>query len=183
MKNPWLLKTKNKYFIAFIILGFFLTFLGSAQASAAKLGSPCKKINAKSWSGNTPIVCLKISGKLKWQKFTDKSAPSNTPVVSEADKFAKQGCSSMPSAIINYGNSSGGSFGSARMRLQEASFGIVQAAALDKKYQSLSTAQRIIIQYVQAVGWDGQGFFGDANTVRISIDTFNSYCGSNLSLN
>ena len=54
-----------------------------------------------------------------------------------------QGCSSMPSAIINYGGSSGASFGSARLNLQKASFGIVQAAALDKKYQSLSTAQGI----------------------------------------
>ena len=183
MIKPWQMMVNSKLLVSFVITGFIFTNLGVPQASAAKLGSPCKKINSKSWDGNIPIVCLKISGKLKWQKFSEKSAATNKIVPSEADKFANQGCSSLPSAIINYGNSSGGSFNSARMRLQEASFGIVQAAALDKKYQSLSTAQRIIIQYVQAVGWDGQGFFGDTNTVRMSLDTFNSYCGTSLSLN
>jgi hypothetical protein len=50
----------------------------SSQANAAKTGSTCKKLNAKGWDGNVPIVCKKnTAGKLVWIKF--KSAPAATP--------------------------------------------------------------------------------------------------------
>jgi hypothetical protein len=50
----------------------------SSQASAAKTGSTCKKLNAKGWDGEKPIVCKKnTKGKLVWTKF--KSTPAVTP--------------------------------------------------------------------------------------------------------
>ena len=50
----------------------------SSQASAAKTGSTCKKLNAKGWDGEVPIVCKKnTKGKLVWIKFN--SAPAATP--------------------------------------------------------------------------------------------------------
>ena len=52
----------------------------SSQASAAKTGSTCKKLNAKGWDGDVPIVCKKnTKGKLVWIKF--KSAPAATNYV------------------------------------------------------------------------------------------------------
>lgn len=49
-----------------------------SSASAAKTGSTCKKLNAKGWDGDKPIVCKKNkSGKLVWTKF--ESSPT-TPI-------------------------------------------------------------------------------------------------------
>jgi hypothetical protein len=46
------------------------------SANAEKIGATCKKVNAKSWSGNTPITCKKNSkGKLVWTKFGSSSTP------------------------------------------------------------------------------------------------------------
>jgi len=56
-----------------------------SSASAAKTGSSCKKVNAKDWDGNKPIVCKKNkSGKLVWTLFgassqTTKSSATPTP--------------------------------------------------------------------------------------------------------
>ena len=50
----------------------------SSHASAAKTGSTCKKLNAKDWDGNVPIVCKKnTKGKLVWIKF------NSTPVATK----------------------------------------------------------------------------------------------------
>ncbi len=47
----------------------------SSQASAAKAGSTCKKLNAKGWDGNKPIVCKKNkSGKLIWTVFGNSAS-------------------------------------------------------------------------------------------------------------
>jgi hypothetical protein len=61
-----------KRYISYILIIFLLasnvTFIRSANA--AKIGVTCNKVNAKSWSGNTPIICKKNSkGKLVWTKF------------------------------------------------------------------------------------------------------------------
>ena len=41
---------------------------------AAKTGSACKKLNAKNWDGEQPIVCKKVKNKLVWTKFGSTSA-------------------------------------------------------------------------------------------------------------
>jgi hypothetical protein len=46
---------------------------------AAKTGSACKKLNAKGWDGENPIVCKKVKNKLVWTKFEQKSPESLTP--------------------------------------------------------------------------------------------------------
>ena len=49
-----------------------------SSANAAKTGSTCKKINAKSLDGKAPIVCKKNSkGKLVWQKVKSQPAATN----------------------------------------------------------------------------------------------------------
>jgi hypothetical protein len=68
------------------IVMIFLFSLGAIlapPASAAKTGSVCKKLNAKDWDKNQPIICKKSnSGKLVWTKFTNSSAvkkPTTAP--------------------------------------------------------------------------------------------------------
>jgi hypothetical protein len=52
----------------------------SSQANAAKTGSTCKKLNAKGWDRDNPIVCKKNkSGKLVWTKFKIATAQAPTP--------------------------------------------------------------------------------------------------------
>ena len=75
---------KRSFSIAImLIISLSLGAILASPASAAKTGSPCKKLNAKDWSGNQPIVCKKNnSGKLVWTKFSSNSAvkkPSVTP--------------------------------------------------------------------------------------------------------
>ena len=65
-----------KRHISYISIVFLLVsnvmFIHSANAE--KIGASCKKVNAKSWSGNTPITCKKNSkGKLVWTKFDSSS--------------------------------------------------------------------------------------------------------------
>jgi hypothetical protein len=57
-----------------LCLGFSTFTTGSSVAAAAKVGSSCKKLNAKDWDGNNPIVCKKNSlGKLTWTIFGSPS--------------------------------------------------------------------------------------------------------------
>lgn len=46
---------------------------------AAKTGQSCKKVNAKSWDGNKPIVCKKVNGKLIWTRFASATARGKSP--------------------------------------------------------------------------------------------------------
>jgi hypothetical protein len=58
-----------------------------SSASAAKSGSSCKKVNAKGWDRNVPIVCKKnTKGKLVWIKFkpTPVATSVATPVATPA---------------------------------------------------------------------------------------------------
>ncbi len=53
----------------------------SSQASAAKTGSTCKKLNAKGWDGDKPIVCKKNkSGKLIWTVFGNSPSTYNLSI-------------------------------------------------------------------------------------------------------
>lgn len=65
------------------LLLFIFLFHITPVAHAAKTGSACKKLNSKSWDGETPLVCKKVSGKLVWTKFgsTTTSASSNNLVI------------------------------------------------------------------------------------------------------
>ena len=166
-----------------VCLGLIFGLMPSPQASAAKLGSKCTKLNSKSWDGNVPIVCLKSNGKLKWQQFTmGKPTPVKSPQLSEADKLAKQGCALMPSAIRNYYQARGALASDALLNLDIAMDGIWEAGRRDTKYAQLKTAQKIIVEYVQATHWTGNGYFGDKNVVLIALTTFNGYCGTDLRL-
>ena len=131
-----------------------------------------------------PYKIIGIDPKCPPSGTTSKgSTPTPKPsasTISEADKFMKQGCSSFPSAIVRLQNASGSTYNKAVVSAQEASFYIIDAAQLDSKYEGLRNAQRIIAQYVQDVGWGGRGYFGDINTVRTALATFNMACNSNL---
>ena len=166
-----------------LAVSFSLVALVSPQASAAKLGSKCTKLNSKSWYGNVPIVCLKLKGKLTWQQFTTgKPTQTKSPQLSEADKLAKQGCAVMPSAIQNYYEARGALASDALLKLDIAMDGIWEAGRRDTKYAQLKTAQKKIVEYVQATHWTGNGYFGDKNIVLIALTTFNVACGTDLRL-
>ena len=52
-----------------------------SSASAAKTGSTCKKLNAKGWDGDKPIVCKKNkSGKLIWTVFGNSASTYNLSI-------------------------------------------------------------------------------------------------------
>lgn len=123
---------------------------------------------------------ISISGTKATPKATATTVPSSAPKQSQADSLVVQGCASFPAAIVALGRQKGP--GPELMNAQNAAYFIQQAAALDSKYQTLKTAQNVIIQYAQATNWTGKGYLGDINTVRFAIDTFNSACGSNIHL-
>lgn len=57
-------------------IAFLLSVISLPFALASKIGSPCTKLNSKSWDGNIPVTCQKKSnGKLVWTKF---KSPVNT---------------------------------------------------------------------------------------------------------
>jgi hypothetical protein len=59
-----------------------------SSASAAKTGSVCKKLNSKSWDGDQPLVCKRVSGKLKWVRFTVKASPSTPTPTPTPTKYS-----------------------------------------------------------------------------------------------
>ena len=64
-----------------LIFLFPLGAIFASPASAAKTGSVCKKLNAKDWDRNQPIVCRKNnSWKLVWTKFSSNSTVKNPTV-------------------------------------------------------------------------------------------------------
>lgn len=72
------MKSKFKSVSVLIILVLFATSW-IPNASAAKVGSACKMLNAKGWDGNTPIICKKNSkNKLVWSKFSPSNPTSST---------------------------------------------------------------------------------------------------------
>ena len=67
--------------VSMVVSVFALGFTESANA--ARTGSACKKVNSKSWDGNSPIVCKKNkSGKLVWSKFSTASPVKKTYALS-----------------------------------------------------------------------------------------------------
>lgn len=156
-----------------------------------KVGSKCSKPGETKTYNSDKYACVLKGGVSSWilisstksssSSSSDKSK-SDSATTTEADSLKRSGCTSFPSAIINLQNATGSASSSALVNAQRASNFIVEAAMLDSKYQSLKTSQFIIIQYVQATNWSGNGFYGDINNVRMAIDNFNSACGSNLSV-
>jgi hypothetical protein len=66
-----------------------LIFTTSPNSFAEKVGSTCKKLNQKSWSGEIPIVCKKNkSGKLVWTQFS--ISPSQSTNKSAGDTDARE---------------------------------------------------------------------------------------------
>lgn len=65
-----------------LILSFLLTIsflaLVTAPSHAVKTGSSCKKMNAKNWDKNTPVVCKRLKGKLVWTKFSESTSSDNS---------------------------------------------------------------------------------------------------------
>lgn len=71
----------------------------SSQASAAKTGSTCTKLNAKGWDGNVPIVCKKNSkGKLVWTKFNSQPVATNYVLTVQLVKIGDTLSSTSPEA-------------------------------------------------------------------------------------
>ena len=153
----------------------------SVSASQFSSKSPskalCPKVGKLMTVGSDKFKCVLNGKKLEWVNI---SKPAKTK--SEASRMVATGCKSFPSAIVRLQNASGSSYNPAFIAAQEAAFDISQAGRLDSKFQILSNSQRIIIEYAQAVGWGGKGYFGDINVVKTALATFNSNCNSNLSL-
>jgi len=152
-------------------------------------GKSCTSAGKIEISGGASYVCAIVSKKKIWVQAgntpikTGITPNSNTATSnSEADNLARDGCRNFPMAIVRLQNSSGQSFNPAFLAAQEAGFNISQAGRLDSKYLLLSNAQRIIIEYAQAVGWGGRGYLGDINVVKSALATFNSMCNTSLSL-
>ena len=150
--------------------------------SSGKCPSSSITLGVESNSMNLPKSHTTTAAIVPKSKILIPSPKTSAPTTSKADQIALVGCKTFPNAIVRLQNASGSSYNSALIAAQDASFNLVQAAGMDSKYQVLSNAQRIIIQYAQSVGWGGKGFSGDINTVRTALATFNSGCKANLSL-
>jgi len=167
----------------------------ASKASVAKsptAGGVCSTPGKTQIVNSKKLACIQTGKHLTWVQISG-SKPSSSPSTSthssgsnqsptQADSLKAQGCRAFPGAIVSLQQASGAVSNDAFSNAQEASFPIIQAAALDSKYSSLKTAQYIIIQYVQATNWTGSGFTGDINTVRTALDTFNLACGSSLQI-
>ena len=74
--------TRNlRTFTAFIMVSCVLIFQ-TPLSYAAKTGSVCKKLNAKSWDGDIPIICAKKKNKLIWVQFIPKVESNKNPLLS-----------------------------------------------------------------------------------------------------
>lgn len=171
------------------LASFLLLSLSSPAAFGAVVpGTKCPKVKATSVSGGKIFTCIKLGSKLYWDNGVkyklDKSGSTPAPkqTVSEADRLVQVGCRAFPSAIIKLQNTTGATYNKVLMDADSASESIWYAGKIDNKYAPLSNAQRIIIQYVEAVGWTGNGYSGDVNTVKTAVATFNAACNSNLYL-
>lgn len=70
-----------------------------SPASAAKTGSTCKKLNAKGWDGEKPIVCKKnTKGKLVWTKFNSQPVATNYALTLQMAKIGDTLRSTSPEA-------------------------------------------------------------------------------------
>ena len=169
-----------------LIIILITSILSPIEAYAVTPGTTCPKAGKVIVNSGKVFTCIKLGTKLYWDNGvkpgSTNATTSATPTVSAADALVKSGCQSFPSAIVRLQNASGINFNPAFIAAQEAAGKISQAGSMDSKYASLSNAQRIIIQYAQAVGWGGSGYNGDINTVRTALATFNTSCNSNLSL-
>lgn len=69
---------KKSIQILTMTLTFGMFFLALPDSFAVKIGSTCKKVNAKSMDGKTPVVCKKnTKGKLVWTKQSSSSNETN----------------------------------------------------------------------------------------------------------
>lgn len=96
------MKRHISYLLIIFLLVSNVTFMHSANAE--KIGATCKKLNGKSWSGNTPIVCKKNSkGKLVWTKFSPSPAPevSYTLAITIEEVWETSASSSSAVSICN----------------------------------------------------------------------------------
>ena len=78
---------KTKYLVA-VSLSASLIFLGQpfSSVSAASAGGTCKKIGSISGTLKKPLVCKKVSGKLKW--VASAVSTNSTPSVTAAPVLA-----------------------------------------------------------------------------------------------
>jgi hypothetical protein len=171
------------------VMGNKLTIVSSyknkspeATSQNVVVGTVCSKPGATKTVKGKQYACILKGKKLEWIFVSggSNSQGDANPTVSDADKLKSQGCRAFPPAIVQLQNASGSTYNKAFVSAQEATFYINDAARLESKYQGLDNAQRIIVQYVQDVGWLGKGYFGDINTVRTALATFNMACNSNL---
>ena len=159
----------------------------SKMPESISAGQVCPSAGLVKKSGGSSFVCAVVSKKKIWVKTSsskettgNSSNESPAPKISRADLAAQAGCSTFPDAIVQFEKAVGQQYGPALIAVQKAAANIQLAKSLDGKYAPLDNAQYRIIQYAQAVGWSGRGYFGDANTVRTAIATFNATCGSSI---
>jgi hypothetical protein len=163
-----------------------------AKAATPKPGTICPVPGSISGSGSSSLVCAKKSGKNIWISMNTESStnpsPSSPPVETAADRYKSQGCSTFPGAIVNFVNHSnfGDPFrGSAFIAAQNAAGYFLNAKLADSaKYSSLYNVVGLIIEYAQASTMGGSGRIS-ASTYEFNqaLATFNSICGSSLSIN
>ena len=77
---------RTKKLALIFTLSSSLLFAYVPSSFAAKIGAPCKKLNAKSWDGENPIVCKKKKkGKLVWTSFSSGSKTEANPPVNATE--------------------------------------------------------------------------------------------------
>jgi hypothetical protein len=103
----------KKLLSIFSLLGLLASSMlfSTPAAVATQIGSACKSINAKGWSGNNPIVCKKNSrGKLVWIEFQTKAQsakPQNIKIILKEIEETRQ---ADDSRSVPYCNSGGRNF-------------------------------------------------------------------------
>ena len=168
------------------------TITPAKTKSTPKVGAACSTPGSIVGSGNSSLVCAKKAGKNTWISLNGNSPTESTqqsaPVESAADRYKAQGCSAFPSAIVNFVNHSnfGDPFRSSALNSAQNAAGYFLSAKLadSSKYASLYSVVGLIIQYAQASTMGGSGRISATSfEFDQALASFNSTCGSNLSIN
>lgn len=102
-KRTKLNKSIAKFLIALLSTVLLLSTSSFAVAATAKVGGACTKVGAKATAGAVHLVCMRVSGKLKWQKPTVTPPPAafSTPIPIKLP-VAQTGTITFDNAVANF---------------------------------------------------------------------------------